>query len=414
MGWLSLRARRNQLQGDVLGALGALGAGLIYCRALDLAPVFSLIPAAAGLLGGITGTLSFGRSNLTAGLLLGLSALAGFWGGLYGLEGIVGGLFTAAAATLVFAAISFWGYGFCGHLGCWSVILLASALFLTRSFGAWWQTLASLCTVLSLLLTLDGFRDNALRKSQHLGSGAPMTDPGHIRRGSLRLFLLFLLGSLLAALLGYLLVTLLSGSAAQLWAQVRETAMAFYNWLGVWIERFRAWFLGLFQPGVDRDTTHVKEIRGGKPLPGIVAAAGTALMVICFIIGMGLFVGAILAVRHIVRVRPKVTRQTVDFVDEIEDLERPKGRLRSLLRRRVFGKMSDYQGAMKIRFAFQQLLRRRRETDPMAYTKTPNELRQPGQADQDALIDAYNRVRYGQGGVSEEDIAAAERVLKTK
>lgn len=407
----SLRTRRIQLLESLLGAMGAMGAGLIFCRALGLEPFWSLIPAAAGLLGGIGGMLGFGRSNLTAGGLLSLSVLAGFLGGLWGLGSVVGGLFTAAAAILVFTAITFWGYGFCGHLGCWSVILLASAVFLSGSFGARWQALASLCAVLGLVLTLDGFRVNALRKSQHLGAGDPTVGLGHMGRGSLRLFVLFLLGSILAALICYLVVALLSGSAARLWAQIQETAVAFYNWLGVWIERFRAWFLGLFRLDVEREHTHVKEVRGGKPLPGIVAAAGTALMVICLIVGIGLFAGALLVVRHIVRVRPKITRQAVDFVDEIEDLERPKGRLRTLLRRSK-ARMSDYQGAMKIRFAFQQLLRRRKESDPTAYAKTPNELRQ--QPQEDALIDAYNRVRYAQGDVTEADIAAAERILRAR
>ena len=139
----------------------------------------------------------------------------------------------------------------------------------------------------------------------------------------------------------------------------------------------------------------------------------TVLFVLLVAVGVALLAGA--AGTAMLRSRRGKARnaQEPDYVDEVEALKRPRRRLFDWLKHRT-GPRSDYHGAMKIRFAFQQLLRRRKETDSTAYAKTPNELRQPGQADQDALIDAYNRVRYGHGGVTEADIAAAERVLKAK
>ena len=67
---------------------------------------------------------------------------------------------------------------------------------------------------------------------------------------------------------------------------------------------------------------------------------------------------------------------------------------------------------MKIRFAFQQLLRRREQTEPMACAKTPNELREQDSADADTVIDAYNRVKYGLGNVTEQELQAARRYVK--
>lgn len=48
----------------------------------------------------------------------------------------------------------------------------------------------------------------------------------------------------------------------------------------------------------------------------------------------------------------------------------------------------------------------------MACTKTPNELREQDSADADAVIDAYNRVKYGLGNVTEQELQAARRYVK--
>lgn len=100
-----------------------------------------------------------------------------------------------------------------------------------------------------------------------------------------------------------------------------------------------------------------------------------------------------------------------DYVDEIEALERPRTHRR--FHRQSGQSFSDFaDDRLKIRFAFQQLLRRRKEKDNLAHTKTPNELRQEELEEEDRLIAAYNRVRYGDGNVTKKDILAAKRYLE--
>ena len=100
-----------------------------------------------------------------------------------------------------------------------------------------------------------------------------------------------------------------------------------------------------------------------------------------------------------------------DYIDEIERLERPIRKRRKWFNRKQ--RFDDFDSpAMKIRFAFQQLLRRREQTEPMACTKTPNELREQDSADADVVIDAYNRVKYGLGNVTEQELQAARRYVK--
>ena len=99
----------------------------------------------------------------------------------------------------------------------------------------------------------------------------------------------------------------------------------------------------------------------------------------------------------------------MDYVEEYEALERPKWRL---FHRKRKERHPDYQGAMKVRYAFQTLLRNRMKQDPTAYTKTPNELRK--EQDTDDLIDAYNRVRYGDGNVPQGQLENVEKWLKNR
>lgn len=398
------------LRGALLGTLGGFGAGLILSRVLGLGPRYSLLLAGAGLLGGGTGTLSFALEKTRAGLLLGLAAVLSFFGSGFLTHSFFAALASGAAAVLVYAGVYFGGYGFCGPLGCWSVILLAPAIFLSGSLGARWQALAVLGGILALLLTLDGFRDISLRRGQHLGKGDHLGDPGGVRAGSLRMYMLFLLGSLLAAAFLMGLGSLLAQGLKELgWFLLYGTGRFGY-FLAQLLRMFMRWLLGeLPDPPIDKSNPS----GGEEPVyTGGPGSPSSSLLLVLLIVAAVALVG-IMAGRFIIQKRPRLRRDTssMDYVDEVESLERPRRRLRDLFSRKP--RARDYQGSMKVRFAFQELLRRRKKDDPGAGSRTPNELRRD-QAREDALIDAYNQVRYAGREATAEQVAAAEAYLRAK
>ena len=136
----------------------------------------------------------------------------------------------------------------------------------------------------------------------------------------------------------------------------------------------------------------------------------SVLMIALFIIGAGMIAAAGAVFVYQVR-KPKANPSDIpmDYVEEYEALERPKLRL---FRRKRIEKPTDYQGAMKVRYAFQVLLKQRMKSDPTAFSKTPNELRET--QEDDNLIDAYNRVRYGDGDVTQGQLDYVEKWLKKK
>lgn len=409
----SARGHWGSLRGTLLGLLGAFGAGLILSRVLGLGPRYSLLLVGAGLLGGSAGALSFAREKTRAGLLLGLAAVLSFLGSGFLTHGFFAALASGAAAVLVYAGVYFGGYGFCGPLGCWSVILLVPAIFLSGSLGARWQALAVLGGILALLLTLDGFRDISLRRGQHLGKGDHLGDPGGVQAGSLRMYLLFLLGSLLAAAFLMGLGSLLAQGLKELgWFLLYGTGRFGYL-LAQLLRMFMRWLLSLL-PEAPEDRDSFRPESDYEP-PVYTGGAGSllstillVLMIAAAVVAVGLFAGNV-----ILRKRPRKRRDTsnTDYVDEIESLEHPRRRLRDLFRQKP--RARDYQGSMKVRFAFQELLRRRKKDDPGAGSRTPNELRRD-QAREDALIDAYNQVRYAGRAATAEQVAAAEAYLRAK
>ena len=409
----SARGHWGPLRGALLGTLGGFGAGLILSRVLGLGPRYSLLLAGAGLLGGGTGALSFALEKTRAGLLLGLAAVLSFFGSGFLTHSFFAALASGAAAVLVYAGVYFGGYGFCGPLGCWSVILLVPAIFLSGSLGARWQALAVLGGILALLLTLDGFRDTSLRRGQHLGKGDHLGDPGGVQAGSLRMYLLFLLGSLLAAAFLMGLGSLLAQGLKELgWFLLYGTGRFGY-FLAQLLRMFMRWLLFLLpEAPEDRDSFGPESdyeppvYTGGSG--SLLSTILLVLMIAAAVVAVGLFAG-----NAILQRRPRLRRDTsnTDYVDEIESLERPRRRLRDLFSRKP--RARDYQGSMKVRFAFQELLRRRKRDDPTACSRTPNELRRD-QAREDALIDAYNQVRYAGREATAEQVAAAEAYLRAK
>jgi hypothetical protein len=182
----------------------------------------------------------------------------------------------------------------------------------------------------------------------------------------------------------------------------------------VWLITFIIqWFSDLFPDIPEDEPSGASTASNEQPIytGGDGSWLSTVLLVLLFValaIGLCAAAGACL-----LRARKRAKKQETvsDFVDEVEKLERPKGFLRRKQRGRQ--KLSDFRSPnMKLRFVFQQLLRKKQKTQPQAITKTPNELRDDTVQDEETVISAYNRVKYAQGEVTPEELQAAERYLK--
>lgn len=116
-----------------------------------------------------------------------------------------------------------------------------------------------------------------------------------------------------------------------------------------------------------------------------------------------------------------------DFVDETENLfdakamlkdtgERVKKALKRIRERPQ--RLDDFQDdRMKIRFTFQQLLKKVTLRDPRATAKTPNEIfsqEYAGESDFQEFMDYYNLARYSDTPLPEDAVSCAKGILKQK
>lgn len=403
----------NILRSVCLCALGSWGAGLILCRVLGLAPAASL-PLCFG--GGLCGSLAFlcqNRGRVFSGMLLGLGLLCAAALG-YMLGGLRPLLFSVAAGLLCFGAVTLGSCGFYGPLGVWSVVILSGSTLLAGAFGPGWQGASALGAAICLGLTLDGFRENSVRKGRLLHRDTPMGNAFGLTGNSRLLLGLFFLAAVAAALGIMGVFSLISGGLRQLGHFLLTGTGKLGYIVAMLLGKLITWLLSLLPnaPGESRsfsDSTDFKfdlePYDGGSP-------GSTLLFVMLLVVGaVALVTVSGLLILRKKRHKKEAVPEICDYVDEIERLERPKWRSFSRWRRKTV-KVSNYRGAMKIRFAFQQFLKKRLAEDSAARTKTPNELRREGHPDEDTLIDSYNRVRYGNRDVTEEELAAAERVCK--
>jgi hypothetical protein len=337
-------------------------------------------------------------------LALGVPLVAGFrqsgagWGGIYG----------GAVTALVFLGSLRGGCGFYAPFGVTVLValVLGGLLGETQPGLLWVGLVAS-------LLTLDGLRERSLRRGQHqnqadrTGSG-----PAGLTDYSRRLTLLFFGLALGAALLSFLLLLLVRHGVTGLGNHLSGWAGALYAKLEVLVQRFLNWFWGLFTlAGPETGQKLTVDNDGVVPIPPVVTAVSTLMIVLLLVSGGAVFLG--LGAVYILHRRPSraLPPELLDYEDQVEELERPKHRRKPLGRRAPRAK--DYQGALRIRFAFQELLRQRRKEDPLSYTKTPNELRQPDRPTEAALIAAYNRIRYANAPATPQDLAAADQFLQS-
>lgn len=397
----------TQARSVLLGALAGWGAGLVLRALLGYSGAF--VPGLTALLAvaALLGTAAVPRQTVGRCVLLAGCIVLGAWWGCRLTDSIWGGIYTMAAALLVFMAVLSGGWGFYAPLGPVTVIVLVLGLL-----TGYMQLVTVFCAGAALVLTLDGFRARSLRKGQ-LQSQIDRTGPGPegMEDHSLLLMALFLLGAIAAAAVLYGLGLLLIRGILALGRRLSGGAAAVYGAVAEKLEQFRQWFLGLFTYPPETDGTPDPPAGDGAPLPGAVAVVSTMFLVMVVVSGITILAGCgtILYLRSR-RPRKRKTRTALDYEDEIEALERPR---RRPIRERRRAHRARHEGVLYVRYAFQQMLKRRCRQDPMVRSSTPNELRRDIPVEED-LIDAYNRVRYRASPATEEDLAAAKAYLNAK
>jgi hypothetical protein len=401
----------GQLRGILLCGLGGLGVGMLLCGLLRLSPSGVAILVLAGLLGGTVGAAALERKNRMAGLLLGLMLLAVAGLGIWWFRDALVVIFVVLTGLLSAGAMLVSGYGFYTPLGIWTLVLLALSIPAATKLGL--TVPGTVALLLALGLTLDGLRDSSMRKGQLRGrDSAHLENPGHLLEHSYGLLAIFALAAVALGLLTFGFSHYLGKGISALAGGSVTGVSRILRWI-VWLITFIIqWFSDLF-PDLQED--HHGGGSGSSDQPVYTGGDGswlsTVLLVLLFVtlaIGLCVATGAVLLGA---RKRAKKQEAVSDYVDEIERLERP----RSFLRRKTRGrqKLSDFQSPdLKLRFVFQQLLRKKQKTQPGAITRTPNELRDDTVHDEATVIAAYNRVKYAQGDVSPEELRAAERYLK--
>ncbi len=399
----------GQVRNVLLCGLGSLGAGVLLTGLLGLPAYQIALFVAAGLLGSGIGAITLEKSQKwLIGLLSGGLVVTVVAGVVCLRDGFAAILLTVLYALTAGASV-LGGFGYYGPTGWWCLVILALAYLTGQDNG-----MLLVAMLLAIVLTLDGFRDSAMRKAQLQDRYVKrLSNPSGILGYSV-----LLLGIMLPVLLGIGLLAMLlgdrlTGALGKISLGSAHGASKLLYWLNWLITTFLEWFRSLFgtpdKPGGTGGggDDYVPDIYTGGPgswLLTILLVAATAVLLLSVAAGAGTVL-----LRQ--RKRPREEAENQDYIDEIEQLERPARKRRKWFERKQ--RMEDFESpSMKIRFAFQQLLRRREQTEPMAYTKTPNELREQDKADANAIINAYNRVKYGTGAVTEQELQAARRYVK--
>lgn len=402
----------GRIRSMLLCVLGSFSVGVLLCQIKDISLWGAAVFLIAGILGSTAGALATGSKSKGILVLLGIGLLSSAAVAVWRFGGFLMPIFSCVIYMLTLGALIVSGYGFYGPLGVWSTIL--SALSAIAATGV--LSLLTLCiTIGCLILTTDGFRDSSLRKSQHKKREYKTVDnPGHMVQHSYILLGLFLAVALLFGVVTLGLSSGLVNGAKRAMEEGTGGIGAVLNWIFWLIEAAIQWFSDLFpdlEPG--RGTPAES---GERDIPIYQGGDGsrilTLIMVIVFVCACLLL--SIMAGRLLLKSRKnaKNTDGVCDFEDEIEELERPRFGLRWRLGKKKQHYRDIQDPALKIRYVFQQLLRRKSKNDGTAIVKTPNELLDTTVPDEETLICAYNRVKYACGNVSGTELEAAERYLR--
>jgi hypothetical protein len=302
--------------------------------------------------------------------------------------------------------------------------------------GFEWDTqigsFTSVIAIIFFLLTLFAFSAKGLRKSLHKGSGERgVTYPAGMQMGNFLLVTGFIL---IAAFISniYPIFNVFS----HLFGYVLKAIIAFFGF-----------FTGLFDrrsvsadidEGVSESVAE-DSILNAEP-KGEASWITTGVEIFAFILVMlflcyGLF-KLMQKLRASGRRLPGFLQNLKDkfapvvdedFTDETETLMDAKkmladtgARFKKALKklRERPQKLDDFpDNRMKVRFAFQQLLKKVVIRDPSASAKTPNEIlakEYPGEEEFIAFMDYYNQAKYSDQDIPEDAVDCARGILKQK
>ncbi len=398
---------RAGIRNVLLGTFAAWGFGMILWALLDYDAGYLRMLTALGFLSGVLGTAAVRRGAVGQWLCMGVTMVLAILGGVWQGPRPWGSMYALVCGILIYLAMMGGGYGFFVPLGICSLLIQIIGLL------AGGQILGIVFVILSLLLTLDGFRERSQRRGQLENQVDQMSPgPAGFTEHSFLLMALFFVVCILGAIVVALILMALFSGIMAMANHLAGNAMVIWQRIYDALERFREWFWSLFQD-IGPEPMEPEEQTERTVLYGTPNAIPSIILIIALIIGGGaLATGGVVYVFHARKVfRRRELPGPRDYEDTVERLERPARKPRG--QRSGRQRRKEYQGAMKIRFAFQQLMRRRQAKGCQVYSKTPNELREDV-ALEDDLIDAYNQVRYGDKEPTDEELSAAEAYLKSK
>ena len=358
-------------------ALGAFGGGIIFCRAMGYGPEGALLFSLCSLGIGWAAGWSLTKKWLLAipGGVLGIICILAC--GLFHGDAAMA-TFTAVAGAVSLLGVRLCGFGFHGGVGAWSLTLSVLGLLFSMGYSPFYQTVSAVAAILDLLFYLEALRYGSLRKGHFLKDDVPSL--GRSQLQSIGHFVVFLAYALPAGLLFWLLWLVIGDVVLDGLKNAAKGTGGLIAAIAQAIEDFYIWLLQFFRMDPPVDRSRADNDGGGRGfsvgVQGLLSAAGTVAMVVAacfFITGVGIYV----ARKGFQLVRRQ--HQEEDYEDFDEELERPKRNLiRRFLSRFQKQRISDFSDpTMKVRFAFQQLLRKKQKEQGSVFHKTPNELLDP-------------------------------------
>lgn len=391
------------------------------------------------MIGFLLGRISMTRNMVLAMILSGVSLIAAV---VLGIVLSPSGLLITVLMALIsgfFSVFSFFSarkaaYTIYAPMAIGGILIHLFVLLCCAGFE-WDQSVSTFTSGIAVaffLLTLFAFSAKGLRKSLHKGSSDKrVTYPAGMQMGN------FLLVA------GFIII-------ASFISNIYPIFVLFSNAFGYVLKMLLAafgFFISLFdrrgvatdvEEGVSQEAA-ADSILNAEP-KGEAAWVTTSVEIFAFILVLLLF--GYFAVRIAIRMRnaglkmPAFIRNLrdkfmpvteEDFTDETENLFDLKqmlsdtgARLRNSLQklREKPQKIDDFEDdRMKIRFAFQQMLKKVTVRTPGSDCKTPNEIyaaEYKGEDDFREFIDYYNSARYSDHPVTEDAVDSARAILKQK
>ena len=403
-------------------------------------PLFrcGLLPCLSGI-GYVLGRVSMRRSM---GLSMGLCGVGVVLGGILSLVLCPAGTLVHVLIfllTVFFSAFFFFaarkaGYSIYSPMAVTGILLHVLVLIICTGMQ-WKDSVARVLSIVSIaffLLSLFSFSSKGLRKSmQRSVSEKRIRYPAGIQMGNFLLVTGFIIAAAFVSNI-YPIFRLFSAG----FAYVVQAIIAFFAYLATLIKHKP---IGS-DPVTEKEPSIAEDsILNAEP-KGEAGWVTNRVEIIAFVVVLLVVIYALY--RLLMKLREKGVRLPAffqrfkdrfapvadeDYVDETESLFDAKemlGETRARMKRALKKlrerpqKLEDFpDNRMKVRFAFQQLLKRSVSRQPGASAMTPEELLRkdyPGEPDTAALVDYYNKARYSEEPIPDDAAACARTVLKKR